>query len=214
MNRHFWLYTATTLAIAAAAVGAVVGVAAPVPAPVPPASNEVPASPPAAAKAPSPSMPAAQGIPGSAGGPATTKTVTAEAKAVAVVPDPENTPLAIKVDDPSLNWGPCPPVFPRGCRVTVLRGDPAKPGADLFVQVPAAYRIPPHTHTSAERMVLVTGELEVQYQGRSAVVLQAGQYAYGPAKVPHAARCRSEVPCTLFVAYDSEVDALPFEGKL
>lgn len=211
MTRHFWLYAATTAAIAAAAVGAVVSVAAPAPSPV---ASQAPATPEAGATTPAPSMPAAQGIPGSAGGPAATKTVTAEARAVAVVPDPANTPLAIKVDDPSLNWSPCPQLFPQGCRLTVLRGDPAKPGADLFLQVPAGYSIPPHTHTSAERMVLVTGELEVQYQGRSAVVLQAGQYAYGPAKAPHAGRCRSQGPCTLFIAFDTEVDALPFDGKL
>jgi quercetin dioxygenase-like cupin family protein len=89
-----------------------------------------------------------------------------------------------------------------------------KPGADVFFQVPGGYSIPAHSHTSAERMVLVTGELEVTYQGVSPVVLQAGQYAYGPAKAPHAARCRSQNACTLFIAFDLPVDAVAFEGKL
>jgi quercetin dioxygenase-like cupin family protein len=154
-----------------------------------------------------------QTVPGSAS-PAATRTVTAEAKAVAVVPDVERTPLAIKVDDPNLKWAACPALFPDGCRLTVLHGDPAKPGADVYLQVPAGYRIPAHKHTSAERMVLVTGELEVRYQGRSPIVLQTGQYAYGPAGVPHNAVCRSAGPCTLFIAFDTEVDALPFQGKL
>lgn len=154
-----------------------------------------------------------QTVPGGTS-PAATKTVTAEAKAVAVVPDVERTPLAIKVDDPNLKWAACPPLFPDGCRMTVLHGDPAKPGADLYLQVPAGYRIPAHSHTSAERMVLVTGELEVQYQGRSPIVLQTGQYAYGPAGLAHTAFCRSAGPCTLFIAFDTEVDALPYQGKL
>ena len=154
-----------------------------------------------------------QTVPGSTS-PAATRTVTAEAKAVAVVPDVERTPLAIKVDDPNLKWAACPPLFPDGCRLTVLHGDPAQPGADVYLQVPAGYRIPAHSHTSAERMVLVTGELEVQYQGRSPIVLQTGQYAYGPAALPHAAFCRSAGPCTLFIAFDTEVDALPYQGKL
>jgi quercetin dioxygenase-like cupin family protein len=154
-----------------------------------------------------------QTVPGSTS-PAATRTVTAEAKAVAVVPDVERTPLAIKVDDPNLKWAACPPLFPDGCRLTVLHGDPAKPGADVYLQVPAGYRIPAHSHTSAERMVLVTGELEVQYQGRSPIVLQTGQYAYGPAALPHTAFCRSAGPCTLFIAFDTEVDALPYQGKL
>lgn len=159
------------------------------------------------------STPPAQTVPGSAA-PAATQKVTATAKAEAVVPDPANTPLAIKVDDPNLRWGPCPPIFAQGCRVAVLHGDPAQPNADVFFQVPPGYTIAAHSHTSPERMVLVTGELEVMYQGRSAVVLQAGQYAYGPAKAPHVGTCRSKVPCTLFIAFDEPVDAMAFEGKL
>lgn len=157
--------------------------------------------------------PAAQTVPGSTA-PAATKKVTATARAEAVVPDAANTPLAIKVNDPSLRWGPCAPLFPSGCRVAVLHGDPAKPGADVFFQVPSGYAIPAHSHTSAEHIVLVTGELEVTYQGRSAVVLQAGQYAYGPPKAPHAGKCRSQGPCTLFISFDEPVDAMAFEGKL
>jgi quercetin dioxygenase-like cupin family protein len=159
------------------------------------------------------SAPPAQTVPGSTA-PAPVKTVTAEAKAVAVVPDAAKTPLAIKVNDPNLQWAACPALFPAGCRLAVLRGDPGKPGADVFFQVPGGYSIPAHSHTSAERMVLVTGELEVTYQGVSPVVLQAGQYAYGPAKAPHAARCRSQNACTLFIAFDLPVDAMKFDGKL
>ena len=63
-------------------------------------------------------------------------------------------------------------------------------------------------------MVLVTGEMEVTYQGRSPIVLQAGQYAYGPAKVPHGAKCRSQDACTVFIAFDLPVDAFAYEGQL
>ncbi|HEX5648143.1 MAG TPA: cupin domain-containing protein [Steroidobacteraceae bacterium] len=157
--------------------------------------------------------PTAQAVPGSAA-PAAVKKVTAEAKAEAVVPDMARTPLAIKVEDPNLQWGACPPMFPEGCRIAVLHGNPAAPGADVFFQVPGGYTIPAHWHTSAERMVLLTGELEVTYQGRSPVVLVKGQYAYGPAKAPHGAKCRSQEPCTLFIAFDLPVDAVAFDGKL
>jgi quercetin dioxygenase-like cupin family protein len=151
--------------------------------------------------------PTAQAVPGSAA-------PAAEATADAVVPDLARTPLAIKVDDPNLQWGACPPMFPEGCRIAVLHGNPAAPGADVFFQVPGGYTIPAHWHTSAERMVLLTGELEVTYQGQSPVVLVTGQYAYGPAKAPHGAKCRSQEPCTLFIAFDLPVDAVAFDGKL
>ena len=191
MRRNAWIYAAATLAIAAASALSLAHAQQ--------------------AEAQKPTAP--QTLPGSAAPAATTK-VTAEAKAEAVVPDPARTPLAIKVNDPNLKWTPCPPLFAEGCRIAVLRGDPAKPGVDVFFQVPGGYTITPHSHTSAERMVLVGGELEVTYQGRSPIVLQTGQYAYGPAKAPHGAKCRSQGPCTLFIAFDLPVDAIAYEGKL
>jgi hypothetical protein len=111
--------------------------------------------------------------------------------------------------DPQLQWGPCPAFMPSGCALAVLNGDPAKPNADVFLRVPANTVIPEHWHTSAERMVLVAGELAVRYQKQSEVVLKPGMYAYGPAKLPHTAACRGTAPCVLFIAFESAVDAIP-----
>lgn len=121
---------------------------------------------------------------------------------------------AVRLDDPKLAWGPCPPLFAPGCRIAVLQGDPARPHADVFFQVPPGYAIPPHSHTSAEHMVLVSGELEVQYRGQERVVLRTGDYAYGPPELPHLGRCRSREPCTLFIAFERPVDALPYDGPI
>lgn len=123
-------------------------------------------------------------------------------------------PLALKQADSTLNWADCPAIFPPGCKLAVLHGDPSKPGADVFLRVPAGYTIPAHWHTSAERMVLVSGSLDVTYAGHPTVRLETNDYAYGPARLPHVAKCRSATPCTLFIAFDQAVDALPFEGDL
>lgn len=122
-------------------------------------------------------------------------------------------PLAFTVGDKSLKWGPCPDFLPKGCKLTVLHGDPAKNNADVFFQVPGKSKIVSHWHTSAERMVLVTGQLRVTYDGHKPVTLKAGTYAYGPAKLPHEAECVSAGPCTLFIAFESPVDAVPTEKK-
>lgn len=114
----------------------------------------------------------------------------------------------------ALEWGPCPPIFPAGCQIAVLNGDPAKPNADVFLRVPGGYTIPPHSHTSPERMVLVEGKLTVRYQGASAEDLTPGEYAYGPAGLPHVATCEGAGPCTLFIAFEGPVDANPFAGSL
>jgi quercetin dioxygenase-like cupin family protein len=134
--------------------------------------------------------------------------------AIAVAESASAKALAITASDPNLIWGPCPPIFPKGCEIAVLHGDPAHANADVFLRVPAKYEIPPHTHTSPERMVLVAGELHVTYQGQAVAVLKPGTYAYGPAKAPHKASCTSAAACVLFIAFESAVDAHPFEGSL
>jgi len=123
-------------------------------------------------------------------------------------------PLAIGGGDSSLKWGPCPPIFAKGCEIAVLRGDPAQPNADILLRVPAGYDLPPHSHTSAERMVLLTGELKVKYQGAPGATLGPGMYAYGPAGLPHNASCVGGAACTLFIAFEGPVDALPHSGPL
>jgi quercetin dioxygenase-like cupin family protein len=123
-------------------------------------------------------------------------------------------PLAYSEASADLQWGDCPPIFPSGCKIAVLHGNPAEPRADVFLRVPPGYTIPAHTHTSAERMVLVSGQLDVTYAGHPVVRLKRGDYAYGPAALPHTARCNGEEACTLFIALNGAVDALPFEGVI
>ena len=111
--------------------------------------------------------------------------------------------------DAGLQWGACPDFLPAGCAIAVLHGDPSQPNADVYFKVPARSEIPLHSHTSAERMVLVAGELEVAYQGQAPVRLTPGAYAYGPPGRPHGGRCVSDVPCILFIAFETAVDAVP-----
>ena len=129
-------------------------------------------------------------------------------QAYAEVPDAEPA-IAKAADDAGLQWGGCPDFLPAGCAIAVLHGDPSKPNVDILFKVPAKSEIPLHTHTSAERMVLVAGELEVTYEGQAAAQLTPGTYAYGPAGRPHRAACVSDVPCVLFIAFESPLDALP-----
>ena len=150
-----------------------------------------------------------------AGGPADQSANSeAAADSTAASAEASKVPLAKAAADPALQWGPCPEGLPAGCGIASLHGDPAKPNADIFLRVPGGSAIPPHSHTSAERMILVSGELETKYQGAPAATLRSGHYAYGPAKLPHRAQCRSSEPCTLFIAFEGPVDVLPFSGEL
>lgn len=129
--------------------------------------------------------------------------------------DAANEALLVKTAaDSSLTWSPCPAPLPAGCELAVLHGDPSKPNADVLLKIPAGYAIPPHTHSSAERMMLVSGRLDVRYQGAQPARLLPGTYAYGPAGRPHAATCMAAEPCVLFIAFEGPVDVVPYEGAI
>ena len=121
----------------------------------------------------------------------------------------QEAPIARTATDTQLKWGGCPEFLPKGCQLAVLHGDPSKPNADVFLKVPGGSTLARHWHTSAERMVLVAGEMHVTYDGHKPVVLKAGSYAYGPAKLPHSAQCKGKAACVLFIAFEGPVDAVP-----
>jgi mannose-6-phosphate isomerase-like protein (cupin superfamily) len=110
-----------------------------------------------------------------------------------------------------LQWDPCPPFLPVGCAIAVLHGDPARANVDVFFKLPGGSEFANHWHTSAERMVLVKGELHVTYEGQDEVVLTPGTYAYGPAKLKHHGSCVSVEDCVLFIAFEESLDAVPVE---
>ena len=141
-------------------------------------------------------------------------TAAAESAAPATVPPASETPLVKAATDPALQWGPCPAPLPQGCELAVLHGDPAKPNADVLLRIPGGYVIPPHRHSSAERMILVSGQMEVKYQGAAAATLNAGNYAFGPANLPHRATCMGTAQCQLFIAFEGPVDVVAVEEMI
>jgi len=145
---------------------------------------------------------------------ANTAATTAEANLAGAEAGASRAPLVRTASDGALEWGGCPEGFPQGCQIAVLHGDPSQANSDILLRVPGGASIPPHSHGSAERMILVSGQLEVKYQGAPPALLRPGTYAYGPAGLPHRADCRSSEPCVLFIAFVDAVDAVPFEGSL
>lgn len=128
---------------------------------------------------------------------------------VAAQTDTSETSLARSFKSADLQWGACPDFIPKGCEVAVLHGDPSKPNSDIFFRVPQNFTIPWHTHSSAERMILVSGTLRVTYEGEKTATLKPGMYAYGPAGKAHMAVCEKGDPCVLFIAFESPIDAIP-----
>lgn len=112
-------------------------------------------------------------------------------------------------DDPNLKWNPCPPVFPKGCEVAVLHGDPATGASNVFLRIPAGYKFPRHSHTSPEHVVLVAGTLVVRSDGEQrSTTVRTGAFAYIPGKTNHDAQCTRAGRCVLFIAFESPIDAM------
>lgn len=124
----------------------------------------------------------------------------------------QERPLALAYDSPAISWSPCPAVFPQGCELAVVHGDPARPGSDVLLRIAPGQTLPDHSHTSAERMMLAAGRLTVKYRGAAEATLTPGTYAFGPAGLAHRATCVSDEPCVLFIAFEGAVDASVAEG--
>jgi quercetin dioxygenase-like cupin family protein len=119
--------------------------------------------------------------------------------------------LVISHKDKVLEWGPCPEFIPKGCEIAVLQGEPTKNNLDIFFKVPGDFEIPHHLHTSQERMILVSGTLDVNYDNHEKATIKTGEYAYGPAKLPHSAYCHKGEACVLYIGFVGPLDAMPIK---
>jgi len=136
-----------------------------------------------------------------------------DAIAVAEEAAPESPERAFTRTADAVEWGPCPDFMPEGCGLAVLQGDPEARNADVFFRLAPNTTVAYHAHTSAERMVLVAGVMQVDYDGQEPVTLTPGTYAYGPAGLPHVTHCIGDEDCILFIAFEEPVDAFPVEGS-
>jgi quercetin dioxygenase-like cupin family protein len=97
----------------------------------------------------------------------------------------------------SVEWKDGPAALPRGSKVAVLEGDPAKEGPFVMrLRFPSGYHIPPHTHPKTERVTVLSGALYLAMGDKldrsSAQMLAAGTYGFWPAGMKHAAWADSE----------------------
>ena len=89
-----------------------------------------------------------------------------------------------------VQWGPAPPALPAGAEISVLEGNPAAKGPiTLRLKFPANYDIPPHWHSMAERLTVLSGGLRVGMGDRidreHSTTLAAGGFVSLPASMHH-----------------------------
>jgi quercetin dioxygenase-like cupin family protein len=90
----------------------------------------------------------------------------------------------------SMQWSDAPPVLPRGAQVAILDGDPFAPGPFVLrLKMPPGYTIPPHWHSRAENITVISGALSLgmgdTVDPGAARTLTAGGFHAIPAEQHH-----------------------------
>jgi anti-sigma factor ChrR (cupin superfamily) len=89
-----------------------------------------------------------------------------------------------------LQWGPAPPVLPKGAEMAVLSGDPSKDEPYVLrMKLPSGYRVAAHNHPTTEHVTVISGNFHIgmgeKLDQAKGTELTAGGYAEAPAKMNH-----------------------------
>ncbi|WP_244593711.1 cupin domain-containing protein [Methylopila sp. Yamaguchi] len=93
-------------------------------------------------------------------------------------------------DAAAVQWTAAPAALPKGVEISVVMGDPDKPGPfALRLRIPPGTVIAPHTHATDETVTLLAGALvhdmgETRVESRGAPFREGG-FLYLPALMPH-----------------------------
>ena len=93
-------------------------------------------------------------------------------------------------DAASVVYQPGPPNLPKGTQISMISGDPSKPGPFVLrIKAPANTVIAPHTHSEAETLTILAGSI---YHEHGATIdkaagkpLRAGGFVFLPKDMPH-----------------------------
>ena len=101
-----------------------------------------------------------------------------------------------------MKWGPAPPGLPAGGEMTVLTGDPGKPGPfTVAARFPDGYIVRPHWHPTTENLTVLSGSLLVgmgdKYAEGSMKPLNQGGFATMPAKSNHFVKAKGATTITI-----------------
>lgn len=96
-----------------------------------------------------------------------------------------------------LAWGKAPNFLPAGAMMAVVSGDPTKAGPfTIELSFPNGYRIPPHSHPTAEKVTVRSGEflygMGDEMKAADLKVMKPGNSGTIPAGMHHYAEARGK----------------------
>jgi quercetin dioxygenase-like cupin family protein len=97
------------------------------------------------------------------------------------------------------------PVLPDCFQMAVVHGDPATGPSVLLFKGTAGCSVSWHWHTPSERIVMVTGVINIQMMRHEEVhVVRRGGFAFLPSRHPHRATCPTA--CVAYATVDAPFD--------
>lgn len=115
-------------------------------------------------------------------------TITAVSLATAAQADDHG--MVVLPSDQDVKWQSDPAQLPKGTKLSVIFGDPSKPGPFVLrVSLPANTVIAPHTHATAESLTILTGSIQhdmgEKLDKSRGKEVRAGGFVFLPADMPH-----------------------------
>jgi hypothetical protein len=97
-----------------------------------------------------------------------------------------------------LQWGDAPPMLPKGAKLALLQGDPAKAGPFVMrLQLPKGYKVAPHSHSQTENVTVMSGTFMVgmgdKADAKTMKTMNVGAFGSIPAKTNHYAMAKTPV---------------------
>jgi anti-sigma factor ChrR (cupin superfamily) len=134
-----------------------------------------------------------------------------EAKAKSVPKAKAGTPVFIPSGD--LKWADLDPTGAPGVKIADVWGDHSKGGYGAFLKFPPGFVAPLHTHTSAIKIVVVSGTYMQTPEGKAEERLGPGSYAFQPGgNYKHISACDKASECLLFIESTGKFDLKPVQA--
>ena len=126
--------------------------------------------------------------------------------------DPSSHAMFQKFQD--LKWDKTnPEMGSNSPEITIVHVNPATQATELLIRTPKNFHVPRHWHTANETIIVIRGTFIMEHDGSgNRVELDAGSFAYMPAKMIHQAWTKPDEDALYFIAVDGKWDVNWVEG--
>lgn len=104
------------------------------------------------------------------------------------------------------------PVAP-GVMTAVVWGDPATGAHGAFHKFVPGFKAPLHTHTSNNKIVVISGTMAMIGEDGKEMKFPAGSFYTQSNTVKHVTRCLEDAPCLVYLEGDAKWDLKPVAAK-